>query len=175
MLPLVGCSSLSGTGDKGYISGDGQVVVIDAADRDDPVDVSGRTLQDEPLSLAELRGRPVVVNLWGSWCGPCRKEAPDLVAAHEQLAGAAEIVGINIRDTSPAQGQRFEERFAVPYPSIFDPDGTAALEFAGYIRQGSIPSTLILDAEGRVAATFSGPIPSVRTLVDAVEEVAGDG
>ena len=175
MLPLVGCSSLSGTGSKGYISGDGQVVVFDESDRDAPVEASGTTLDGDELDLADLRGKPVVVNFWWSLCGPCRSEAPDLISAADQLAGKAEFVGVNIRDASPDLGLRFQEKLGVPYPSIYDSEGIVALAFAGYIRQGSVPSTVILDAQGRVAATFSGAIPSVRTLVDAVEETSGNG
>jgi len=175
VLPLVGCSSLTGTGSKGYISGDGQVVVFDAADRDAPITASGTTLDGDSFDLADVRGKPVVVNFWWSLCAPCRSEAPDLIAAADQLGDRATFIGVDIRDTSPDLGLRFQDEFGVPYPSIYDSDGVVALAFAGYIRQGSIPSTVILDAQGRVAATFSGAIPSVRTLVDAVAEAAGDG
>lgn len=171
----MGCSSLSGTGDKGYISADGQVRVIDGADRGDPLEVEGTSLQDEPLSITALRGKPVVVNLWWSACGPCRAEAGDLAAAHDQLGDAAAFVGINIRDSSPSVGRLFEEKRGVPYSSIYDPDGAAALAFSGYVRQGAIPSTVVLDPEGRVAAVVSGPIPSVQTLVDLVDGAATDG
>ena len=146
----MGCSSLSGTDGKGYISADGQVRVIDAPDRGEPLEVEGTSLQDEPLSITALRGKPVVVNLWYSACGPCRVEADDLAAAHDELGATAAFVGVNIRDTSPAVGRLFEEKRGVPYPSIYDPDG-------------------------RVAAVVSGPIPSVQTLVDLVDGVAADG
>ncbi|MFN8195601.1 MAG: TlpA disulfide reductase family protein [Nocardioidaceae bacterium] len=175
MLPLVGCSSLSGTEGKGYISADGQITVYAAADRSDPVKVEGTSLDDEPVSITGMRGTPVVVNLWWSACGPCRAEAGDLARAHDELSGKADFVGINIRDSSPSAGRLFEQKKGIPYPSIYDPDGAAVLAFAGYVRQGAIPSTVVLDEEGRIAAVVSGPIPSAQTLVDLVDEVTADG
>jgi len=169
----VGCSSLQGTGDKGYIEGDGVVVQIPADKRDAPVELTGKSLTGEPLDLADLRGEVVVVNTWWSGCAPCRTEMPMLVKADEQLKQAA-FFGINIRDASPEQGLAFERRLDVNYPSLYEPGGKALLAFSGKVSLNSIPTTAVLDTEGRVAAVISGPIPSKLTLTEVVEDVVAE-
>ena len=173
-LALSGCSSLQGTGDKGYISQDGSVTQVPAAERDEPIDVAGKDLDGKEISLADLRGDIVVVNVWGSWCGPCSDEQPDLVEAAEETAGAAEFVGINIRDASVDNARSFVRSFDVPYPSLYDPDSKALLAFSRVMPVRSPPTTFVLDQQGRIAAAIFGPLPSVGTLVDLVEDLAGE-
>jgi len=175
LLVLTGCSSLSGTGEKGYITGDGRVSTVAADDRGDPVELSGEDLDGEPLDLADTRGTVTVVNVWGSWCPPCRAEMPELVEAAEETSGVASFVGINIREPSAAQAQAFMRKVGAEFPSFSSPDGKALLAFSGTLGPRSIPSTVVLDAEGRVAASIIGAIPSKLTLTDLVEEVAADG
>jgi thiol-disulfide isomerase/thioredoxin len=172
-LALTGCSTLQGTGDKGYITGTGTVEQVPPAQRQDPISLTGEDLDGEELSLDSMRGKPVVVVVWGSWCTPCRAEAPEVVSAADELANAARFVGINIRDSSVTQSEAFVRRFDVPYPSFFSPDGKALLEFAGTLTAYTIPSFVVLDAEGRIAASIIGKLPSTTTLVDLVQEVAG--
>jgi thiol-disulfide isomerase/thioredoxin len=172
LLALTGCTSLDSAGDKGFVTGDGQVTRLAAADREAPVDYAGEDLDGDPLALADLRGTPVVVVVWGSWCGPCRAEAPDVVAAAEALDGEAEVVGLNIRDPSPAQAQAFVRTFDIPYRSFYSPDGKAMLPFRGVLTPNSIPSFVVLDEEGRVAASIIGELPSTDTLVELTRDVA---
>lgn len=169
-----GCSSLEGTGDKGYISGDGQITTIDAADRGEPIELSGEDLDGNALSLDDLRGQVVVVNYWWSACPPCRVEQPDLNAAAAELADRASFVGINIRDLSPDTPKAYVRSFEVPYQSIFDPSGKALLAFSGVLTRNAIPSTLVLDKEGRVAATVIGRVPGTRTIPDLVTGIAAE-
>jgi len=171
---LVGCSSLQGTGDKGYVSGAGEVVQVAQDNRDEPVALTGRDLEGERLSTADWRGKPVVAVVWGSWCAPCRAEAPDVVAAAREVGDRAQFVGINIRDASPEQARSFVRTFDVPYPSYYSPDGEAMLAFSGTLTPNSIPSFVVLDAEGRVAASIIGELPSRTTLVEVVEEVVAE-
>jgi len=171
-LLLSGCSSLEGSGEKGYVSGDGSLALVDPAERGDPIDLSGEDLDGEPLDLADFRGRPVVVPVWGAWCGPCNAEAPDLVEAAHELEGEAAFVGLNNRDGSPAQARSFVREYDVPYRSFYSPDGKALLAFPGTLVSTSTPATVVLDAEGRVAASVLGVIPSTQTLVDVVRDVA---
>lgn len=168
---LAGCSDVEATGDAGYVSADGQLTEYEPADRGEPIVLEGEDLEGQPLSLADLRGKPVVVNVWGSWCPPCRAEAPDLVAAAAELGDSASFVGINNRDSSTAQAQSFEREYGVEYPSFYSPDGRALLAFAGSLSPRAIPSTTILDSEGRVAATIVGRVPSATTVTTLVETV----
>lgn len=174
LLLLGGCSSLAGTGDKGYVSGDGEVRVIDPADRGDPVDdLAGPSLTGQDLDVTDYRGEVVVVNTWWSGCGPCRTEMPMLAAASKDLAGDAQFLGINIRDASAEQGRAFMRSTGADYPSIYDPKGQAILAFSGKVSLIAIPSTVVLDQQGRIAAAINGDIPSQQTLLDIVDEVAG--
>ena len=172
LLALAGCSSLSGTGDKGYISGEGVPTEIKAADRGEPIDLSGTDLDGDPLELADLRGQVVVVNVWASWCPPCRVEQPDLNEAAAELGDEAVFVGINTRDASQDGARAYVRNFDVPYPSLYSPDGAALLAFAGTLTPRSITSTVVLDAEGRIAASVNGRIPTTQTLLSLVRGAA---
>lgn len=167
---LAGCTSVESTGDKGYISGDGEVRVLEPGQREEPVDLTGTDLAGDEVDLADLRGTPVVVPVWGSWCVPCRAEAPDVVAAAEELEGEAAFVGINIRDTEGG-ARGFEREFDVPYPSIVD-DGLALLAFTGTLTPYTVPAFVVLDEQGRIGGSILGELPSTQTLVDLVDEVA---
>ena len=169
VLALAGCTSLEGTGDKGYISGNGQVMQLPPADRGEPVEMTGEDLDGQRVSLEELRGQVVVVNVWWSGCPPCRTEMPMLVETAESERDAA-FMGINIRDSDQAQAKAFVRNFQVPYPSVFDPSGKALLAFDGILSPTRIPSTVVLDTEGRIASTVIGPLPSARTLQSLIDE-----
>jgi thiol-disulfide isomerase/thioredoxin len=166
---------LTGTGDTGFVTGDGSVTEIAPADRGAVVALTGHDLEGRDLDLADLSGRPVVLTVWGSWCTPCRAEAPDVVAAARELDGRAHVVGINIRDPSADQALSFVRRFDVPYRSFYSPDGRALLALRGTLTPNSIPSFVVLDDRGRVAASIIGRLPSTTTLVDVVDDVAGGG
>ncbi|NYI99526.1 thiol-disulfide isomerase/thioredoxin [Nocardioides thalensis] len=171
---LTGCSDVSGTGDLDYVPGDGRVIEVDAADREDPVEISGETVQGDHLDLADLRGQVVVVNMWWSNCGPCIKEMPMLVEAESELPQKdTEFVGINIRDLSTATAEAFERSRGVDYPSIYDPGSETLARFGSY-EPYSPPATLVLDREGRVAALINGPVPSKTTLTALVEELVAE-
>lgn len=174
LLVLAGCSSLSGTGDKGYITGTGVPVEVPPADREEPIELSGVDLEGDDVDLTSLRGKPVVVNVWWSECPPCRVEQPDLNEAAAELGDSVAFVGLNIRDSSAEDGLAFVRNFDVPYDSIYSPDGRALLSFAGTLNPRSIPSTVVLDAEGRVAASVQGRIPTTQTLLSLIDEVADE-
>lgn len=174
-LLLAGCTDVLGTGDGDYVPGTGNVTEVDAADREDPVEVSGETVQGDDLDLADLRGQVVVVNVWWSGCSPCRSEMPMLVDAESELpTDETEFVGINIRDLAPENAAAFERDLGVDYASIYDP-GSETLDEFGRYRPSSMPSTAILDRQGRVAALISGEIPSKTTVVTIVEDLLAEG
>ncbi len=168
------CTDANGTDGKNYVTGDGRVIQIDPGERGDPVDAGGKTLDGDQLELADFRGQVVVVNVWGSWCPECRTETPLLVDAADELPGDATIVGIDIRDASTDNPRAFVRSAGIPYPSIYDPGSEQLLRFPPPINPRDIPSTVVLDAEGRVAALIRGELPSKVTLLDVVEEVAAE-
>jgi thiol-disulfide isomerase/thioredoxin len=170
---LSGCGGLEGTGSKGYIAGEGQVTEVPVAERGAPIEMSGTTLDGTKLSLADHRGQVVVVNVWWSACPPCRAEMPTLVKAAASEEHPAAYVGIDIRDSDVAQAQAFVRRFEVPYPSVFDPSGKALLAFAGTLSPRTVPSTVVLDPQGRIAASVIGPVPSETTLEELIDDAAG--
>jgi thiol-disulfide isomerase/thioredoxin len=169
------CTDANGTDGKEYVAGDGVVIEIPADQRGKPVELSGETLTGDRLDLADRRGSVVVVNVWWAGCPPCRKEAPLLVDAADELAGGGTIVGIDIRDSSKDNALAFERSFDVTYPSIYDPGSTQLLNFPPPFNPRDMPSTVVLDAQGRVAALIRGEIPSKLTLLDLVEQAADEG
>jgi thiol-disulfide isomerase/thioredoxin len=174
LLGLTACSGLQGTGDGDYVpGGDGNnVAEVAVDDRESPLELSGTTVDGEELDLEDLRGEVVVVNVWWSGCAPCRSEMPMLVEAADELD--AEFVGINIRDISASAARAFEDRYDVTYPSLYDPGSETLLAFGAKRAPRSMPSTVVLDRDGRVAALVSGAIPSRTTLDALVEEVAAE-
>lgn len=170
---LAGCGSgVEGTGDAGYTRGDGAITVLPVADREEPGAVAGETLEGEKVSLASYGGQVVVLNVWGSWCPPCRKEAPFLAEAARELEDDGVVfLGINTRDNSRDNALAFQRAQDLPYTSIYDPDGRTLLAFRGTLPPNSIPSTVVIDREGRVAASVIGEVSSANTLLDIVEDV----
>jgi thiol-disulfide isomerase/thioredoxin len=167
------CTDVNGTNGKDYVEGGGGIIEIPEADRKAPVEVSGETLAGDQLDLADRRGSVVVVNVWWSGCGPCRVEAPLLEDAADELADDATIVGIDIRN-SKEDGLAFERGMGVSYPSIFDHGSEQLLKFPAPYDPRDMPSTVVLDRQGRVAALVRGQLPSKLTLVDLVEKVAAE-
>ncbi len=174
LASVTACNGLEGTGDKGYITRDGVVATVAADERDAAISYAGEDLDGSPLSLEDFRGKPVVVSVWGSWCAPCRKEAPWVAGAAEELGDRVQFVGINLRDSSTAQAQAFVRSFGFDFPSLYEPDGEAMLAFPGVLGVRSIPSFVVLDRQGRVAASIIGQLPSQQTLVDLAEDVVGE-
>lgn len=169
-----GGGSGGGGGDDGsntgYVAGDGVTKEIDPDDRTDPVEFSGKTYDDKEFSSADARGHILVANVWYASCAPCRKEAPELKKIAEDYADKdVEFVGINVRDQAgPAQA--FEKNYELPYPSLPDLDAKIMYDLRGQVSPNAVPSTLVLDDEGRVAARISGAAdPSIlRSMLDRV-------
>lgn len=154
---------------KGYISGDGTVTEIHSDDRTDPIVFEGTSEAGDTISSDALLGDVVVVNFWYASCAPCRAEAGDLAALHTEFDGQkVSFVGINVRD-QPAQALAFNKTYGIEYPSIMDTDGKAQLAFAGKVPPDAVPTTLVLDARGRVASRILGQIQDksiLKTLVN---------
>ena len=176
VLALAGCSNdVGSSGNQGYVAGKGIITSVKAADRKRPGEVSGRTLAGEKVSLADFRGKVVVVNVWGSWCGPCRAEAPMLAQASRDLAGKGVVfLGIDSRDPSKDAAKAFVRRFDIPYASLYDQQGGTLLAFRGTLTPNSVPSTVVVDPQGRVAGSVLGNL-SRTTLDDLVEDARSGG
>src|ERR671915_85934 len=137
------------------------VGVVPEADRRPLPAFTGQTLEGERLALASLRGRPLVLNFWASWCGPCRAEQEGLELANARLAGQdTRLVGVNIRDDRGAAASYLEE-FQVGYPSLFDRPAVLPARL-GALGPPAPPYTLVVDAQGRVAARVFGALPGDR-------------
>ena len=134
--------------------------------------VSGPVLgSNQTISTQDYRGKVVVINVWGSWCPPCRKEAPDLQSASVETKDVAQFVGITSKDYDPAPAEAFVRSFEITYPSIYDPTGKVLLAFAGDLPPSAIPSTMIIDREGRLAVRVLSEVSKI-TLVDMINDVA---
>lgn len=176
VLLLAGCSDgqveRGGDGQSRYIEGDGVVSIIPEEERDPAPAFSAPLLSGEgDFELAAAQGDIVVLNVWGSWCPPCRAEAPALQAVHEATQDSGvRFIGINTRDTE-AGARSFEEEFEITYPSVDDTAGTALLAFRDTLPPAAIPSTLVIDREGRMAARVLGPIgeSSLQGLIEDVD------
>ena len=141
---------------KNYISGDGSVTEYDAADRGEAVQISGTLFDGTQVDSAQWAGSVVVLNFWYAACAPCRKEAPDLVELHAAFEPeGALFYGVNIRDEK-ATAEAFERNFSISYPSFKDKDGAVLLGMSSYVPPQAVPTTLVLDREGRVAARILG-------------------
>jgi thiol-disulfide isomerase/thioredoxin len=153
------------------------VVVLPEAERAALPAFAGQTVDGRGLDLAAVR-RPLVLNFWASWCGPCRAEQEGLELAGERLAArGVRLVGVNVRDDRGAATSYLEE-FDVGYPSLFDRPAVLAARL-GRLAPDFPPYTLVVDADGRVAARVFGVLPGGRPEAQAaflgnlVEQVTG--
>jgi thiol-disulfide isomerase/thioredoxin len=134
--------------------------------------VAGATISGQKLSLASYRGDTIVLNFWGSWCAPCRAEAPALGQLARTLASKhVRFVGVDIRD-QPDSAQAFMQTFNVGYPSLNDPGDEIALEFHSTVPPAAIPTTLIIDRSGRIAVRIFGA-SSYAQLQALISKVIG--
>lgn len=167
LLPVL--TACSGTLDAGqqYEGGDANWVIWEEAERADAVSASGTTFEGEEISLEDLRGEVVVISTWYAACPPCRAEAEDLNAIAEDYADDVTVLGVNVRDNA-ATAQAFERSFGTPYESIDGSDGQFVADLEGTVPLQAVPTTLILDAEGRPAARYIGQIEPdiVRGMID---------
>lgn len=144
-----------GGGNTNFVTNTGGISTVAKGERAATGKLAGETLDGKQLDVAGLKGKVVVLNVWGSWCGPCRAEAPHFAKVAADLKGqGVEFVGLNTRDPNKQPALAFEEDYGVPYPSLYDPQGKLIL-FGfpkGTLNPQAIPSTVVLDKEGRIAA-----------------------
>jgi peroxiredoxin len=158
-LALAGCSGGSGassSGDKAntnYVQGTGLVTTVPAGDRKSAINLAGKDLDGKALDISAYRGKVVVLNVWGSWCPPCRAEAADFESVFQSTqAKGVQFVGIDSRDPQITQAKLFAASRKLTYPSLYDASGQLLFSFpAGTLNPQTIPTTIILDRQGRVA------------------------
>lgn len=155
---------------KTYIAGDGTVTEFAAADRGEPISWSGVTESGETLASQQLSGVVTVVNFWFAGCAPCRAEAKDLVALANEFGSQVQFVGVNVRDTAET-ALAFDRAHGINYPSIIDNEsGAVVLAFTDTVSPNAVPTTLVVDKQGRVASRVLGRIEpaTLRALIKTV-------
>jgi cytochrome c biogenesis protein CcmG, thiol:disulfide interchange protein DsbE len=156
LLLLSGC----GAGDRRF----GPVQVGDAAPA-----YAARTLAGEPATLAGYRGRPVLLNVWATWCHPCREEIPALEVLHREYAPAGlAVVGVSIdQGGQDAQIRDFLAEYGASYPVWLDPAGDVQSTFSTI----GVPTTYLIGPTGTVLWKHVGPVrdddPELRRLIEA--------
>lgn len=182
VVALAGCTSdpladqyASGSG-QGYVSGDGAYTEIPAAERGPVIEFSGTTESGDTVSNDDFAGTVHVINFWYAGCAPCRLEAKDLKAVSEAYPDVP-FLGVNIFDTAE-NAITFAKKYEIAYPSIIDVQTNAVqLAFAGQgaVAPNAVPTTLIIDREGRVAGRISGLIQDKSILTAMIDTVVAEG
>jgi thiol-disulfide isomerase/thioredoxin len=175
LVVVAGCS----TGDDAVASGsefqfvspDGKTEILyEGSDRKTIGNLSGDSLmeRDKRIQLSDYAGKVVVLNIWGSWCGPCRVEAPEMQKLYDQTRDSGvQVLGIDVRDEQRTAPEDYMRDRNLTYPSIYDPPGRSLLALKGYPKS-VVPSTIVLDKQHRVAAVYLRDLlaEDLRPLVD---------
>lgn len=158
---------------KNYIAGDGSVSEYAPDSRGEALELTATLYDGTTIDAADWKGQVTVLNVWYAACAPCRVEAPELQSLHEEYQDAGvQFYGVNIRDEQ-ATAEAFERNFGITYPSVNDKDGGVLLSLTQYVPPQAVPSTLVLDKEGRVSGRIIGLAEksTLKALIsDAVAE-----
>jgi len=154
---------------KNYVAGDGSVTEFAAGDRKEAVQIQGALFSGAAVTPADFQGKVSVLNFWFAACAPCRVEAPLLEELHQEFKDqGVQFFGVNLRDEKPT-AEAFEKTFNLTYPSFDDKDGGVLLSVSGLVPPGAVPTTLVLDKQGRVASRVLGEIEkgTLKSLITA--------
>ena len=180
-LLLTGCATGDGAvdvnngGEFRFVQGTPAGEVIPSGERAAAPEFSGTLLDGGDFDSTELDGGIAVVNFWGSWCAPCRVESPEFQEVYAQVRDrGVQFLGVNVKDTDQL-ARAFEDSFGIEFPSLHDPRGEVALAFRDY-PANAIPSTIVLDREGRVAAVYTGEVAQddLRAVLDRLLGEGGE-
>jgi thiol-disulfide isomerase/thioredoxin len=161
LLALAGCATGKDAVERGtdfqFVAPGGKTTIFyEGADRKHAPDLTGESVLDqgEQLKVSDFADKVVVINIWGTWCGPCRAESAQLEQVYRQTAASGvQVLGIDVRDEPRSAPQDFLRDNGLTYPSIYDPSGRSLLNLSGYPRN-TVPSTIVLDRQHRVAAVY---------------------
>lgn len=154
---------------KNYVAGDGSVTEFAAGDRKSAIQVNGTLFNGTAVAPADFQGKVTVLNFWFAACAPCRVEAPILEELHQEFKDqGVQFYGVNLRDEK-ATAEAFEKNFNLTYPSFDDKDGGVLLAVSGLVPPGAVPTTLVLDKQGRVASRVLGEVQkgTLKALIAA--------
>ena len=176
VLALSACGGSGSSGGSGGANKDGlgRITTFAAKDRKPFPVLSGSTLDGSTLDLASLKGKVVVVNIWGSWCGPCREEAQYLERVYEENKdkGVA-FVGIDTRDNTPQSKAFFAEK-QMTYPRLVDcDDETLLTKLVGIVPLQAVPTTVIVDRNGKVAWRVTDQVDA-KTLSAGLDPIVAE-
>ena len=154
------------------VAGSASAVLYSTGHRPLAPDFTATTLTGSRLSFSSYRGQVVVVNFWGSWCGPCREEAPTLAVTAERYrsAGVA-FLGVDVRDTT-ASALAFAHNYGITYPSINDASSVITQDFTSVVPIAGTPTTLVIDRTGHIAGAVFGTA-TYQELTDILARVTG--
>ena len=164
-----------GNGGVTDVAGSTSAVLYSAGHRPLAPDFTATTLTGSRLSFSSYRGQVVVVNFWGSWCAPCRAEAPALAVTAEQYRSAGDGqgrgLGADVRDTT-ASALAFTRDFGITYPSVSDSGSEITLDFTSAVPIAGTPTTLVIDRTGHIAGAVFGTA-TYQELTDILAQVTG--
>ena len=143
---------------KNYVAGDGSVTEFAASERKSGIQIQGTLFDGAAVTPKDFQGKVTVLNFWFAACAPCRVEAPSLEALHQEFKSkGVQFFGVNLRDEK-ATADAFDKTFGLTYPSFDDKDGSVLLSVSGLVPPGAVPTTLVMDKQGRVASRVLGEI-----------------
>jgi peroxiredoxin len=179
-LVLTGCSTghsavdVNNGGQFRFVAGTPAGTVIPAGDRKTAPRFSGTLLDGAHFASSSLAGHVAVLNFWGSWCAPCRVETPEFQQVYGEVRGTGvQFLGLDVKENDKQFASAFVRDKGIQFPSLYDPRGEVALAFRDY-PANAIPSTIVIDAAGKVAAVYTGPVAQddLRTVL---HQLAGEG
>jgi thiol-disulfide isomerase/thioredoxin len=173
LLVLTACQGAGNGGSTGgYVSSDGTVTLVEPEDREDAPVLEGTDLDGEALTSDDFAGQVLVVNVWGSWCPPCRAEAPVLQELSSTYTDGVQFLGI-VNRSKDAAAKAFNQTYGITYPSFSDEGGGLELRFVDTLPSQAIPTTWVIDAEGRVAARILDEVDA-STLGGIIDDLLAE-